>query len=97
MTTKIALDANTDRSLAVAADERNSVNPSVRRLVELGDAYALMLADQFPGDEELAGRVLASAASMLARAAEDGLPSTESVPVTLSFAAESLYRKAAGR
>jgi hypothetical protein len=93
MTAKIALDAATDQALAVAADERNSVNPMVLLLVERGDACADMLADQFPGDEELAGRVLASAASMLARAAEDGLPNTESVPVTLSFAAESLYRK----
>jgi hypothetical protein len=92
---KVALDAATDQALAIAATERHRDDIVLRLLGELAEGYAQLLAEQFPGQEELAGRLLVSAGTLLAGAVEQGMPSMQSVTVALTFTGESLYRKGA--
>ena len=56
---KTALDAHTDQALAAVRDaRREGLDPAA---AELGDELAGMLREQFPGQHELAGRVLMAA------------------------------------
>lgn len=95
MITKVSLDAVTDQVLAEASNQRRHGEPVVRKLAELGEAYAEQLSVQFPGQDEAAGRVLASAATMASRALDDGaLPNADALLLVLGFAAEALTRRA---
>lgn len=93
---KPALDAITDQSFAAIRDHRGCAPEDVLRLSE---EAAAVLAEQFPGQHETAGRVAMSIVQMLEGwAAQLGGEDAEVIaPLTdvLALAAEQVVREAA--
>lgn len=101
MNRKPALDASTDQALAhLAAVRQTTADPQIEATLPVADDLAALLAEQFPGDEEKAGRILMTAASALTALLEEFrtrpyLPErsiTAALLNTLGFAAETLCR-----
>jgi hypothetical protein len=93
---RTALNASTDQALAIARDRRN--NPEAAYLLPVAEHLAGTVAEQFPEDRALAGRVLMAAGQFLA-CVGDRLPaiSAADLSVIIAFAAEQVVREAPGR
>lgn len=90
---KAALDAGTDQALAIARDNR--ADPAAEYLTPAAEWLAGLLREQFPRDQELAGRVLMAAAQFVA-AIETSSPGIDVnvLGTVLAFAAEQVTREA---
>jgi hypothetical protein len=95
---KVALDAMTDQSFAFARDHRSCAEPQT---VRLGAGFAAIVAAQFPGQEETAGRVVMCTAQMLGglqdQLGETGCTLAGELADLLALAAEQVVREAAER
>ena len=89
---KVALEAGTDQALAIARDRKGS--PGSAYLLPAAGHLAGTIAEQFAGDEALAGRVLMAASQFLATAGEMGVGLVD-LTVIVAFAAEQVVREAA--
>jgi hypothetical protein len=92
---KAALDAMTDQSLAFARDHRSCAEPGALRL---GAEFAAIVAAQFPGQQEIAGRVVMCTAQMLGglqdQIGKTGCTLAGELADLLALAAEQVIREA---
>jgi hypothetical protein len=90
---KAALDAATDQALAIARDNRR--DPAAGHLAPAVEWLADLIGEQFPGSQEIAGRVL-MAVSQFVCAAEFDTPGIDvaTIGTVLAFAAEQVVREA---
>ena len=90
---RVALEAGTDQALAVARENRHA--PGSEDLTPLADFLAGIVAEQFPADKALAGRVLMAAAQFVC-ATVDEVPEIDPAVIgtAMAFAAERVVREA---
>lgn len=95
---KPALDAMTDQSLAFARENRADADPDALRL---SAEVAAQIAEQFPGQGHVTGRVLMCVAQMHHGLHDQGGPETEAEAAMLgqladvfALAAEQVVREA---
>jgi hypothetical protein len=95
---KPALDAMLDQSFARVRDERAVATPD---LLKLSSEAAAMIAEQFPGDRETAGRVVMSVVQLLAgfsdQFSEETADVLDSLTDIFALAAEQVVREAGAR
>jgi hypothetical protein len=95
---KAALGAMLDQSFARIRDERADATPD---LLELGSQAAALIAEQFPGDRETAGRVVMSVVLILGGFSdsfdEPFADVIDGITDVLALAAEQVVREAGAR
>jgi hypothetical protein len=100
--TKVQLDALLDQAMAHLAGQRCSRDPLIRAQLRPAQDLAGMLATQFPGELETAGRVavvIAQAQTQLIREMRGRVKDRDIAPVIanlVAFAGEQLAREAGG-
>jgi hypothetical protein len=98
---KVTLDAMTDQALAAAAKAAGAGDPLTEHTLTASREVAAVLAEQFRGDEVLAGRAVMCASQMLAGlvvrfqgAQVDDASIGPLVANIFAFAAEQVVREA---
>ena len=91
---KVTLDAMLDQSFARIREERSIAPPE---LVDLGTQGAAILAEQFPGQQDTAGRVVMAVVQILAGLAhqmdEEAADVIDAATDILALAAEQIVRE----